>query len=361
MALSPEALPDPTVDAELIGTAPLGDGFPLQVTVVAVTYGDRWHLLERVLEAARREAAVRAIVVDNGSRRDISTLTRVRFGDFADVVRLGRNTGSAGGYRTGMARALELGAEFVLLLDDDNMLEAGCLAQLSADYLLWSHRVPASLLAVLAFRPGRQTDVAAQVPASGMRDNRSAFFGFRLSDVPFKLFRRTSVGRAWLARRPVVPHVAVAIAPYGGMFFHCSALVALGLPNEDFVLYADDTDFSYRFTRRGGRIVLATRARISDLESSWGTKADFGNTLDALLMGESDLRAYYSTRNNAYFEKWSRDSSSLKRSLNRAIYLLGLYLRAKARRRDERFKLLLEAVRDGEAGRLGEHPAFPLE
>lgn len=330
------------------------------VTVVTVTYGRRWHLLKEAVASALREGAARVVIVDNGAQEDISNLASAAYGNAVDVLKMGRNTGSAGGFKAGMARVLELGTDFVMLLDDDNQLQPGCLVRLSDSYRKWAEQVPEESLAVLAFRSDRQADVAARVPASGMSANNAAFFGFNFVDVPFKLFRRTPAGRRWISRKSPVGEVTVAIAPYSGLYFHRTALQAHGLPNENFLLYADDTDFSYRFTKSGGKIVLVTQAQLVDMELSWNVKARFSNTLDALLLGDGDFRAYYSTRNNAYFEKYSRGGAKVARAINRGMYLFALFLRAKMIGRSGRFRLLLQAVRDGEAGRLGESPMFPL-
>ena len=329
--------------------------------VVTVTYGDRWHLLRQALASARLEGFDRAVVIDNGASVDIARLAVDEFGDFVIVVIMGRNTGSAGGFKMGMQKALDLGADFVMLLDDDNEMQPGCLASLAAAHRESAGAVSLSNLAVLAYRSDRQTDVAANVPASGMEGNRAAFFGFHLLDVPFKIFRRTPMGRRWIAARPMLPRVVVAIAPYSGMYFHRSVLEVHGLPDERFFLYADDTDFSYRLTQAGGEIVLATQAKLVDLEISWNVKARFSNTFDALLLGDGDFRAFYSTRNNAYFERQAAGHFWLIRSVNRAIYLMALRARAVSAGRVARFNLLMRAIHDGEAGRLGEHPDFPLQ
>lgn len=332
------------------------------ICVVTVTYGTRWYLLREALASAQDEGIQRAVVVDNGAREDIATLAHNEFGAFVDVVTMGRNTGSAGGYKAGMQRALDLGAEYLLLLDDDNKLEAGCLDTLFRTHRACVESVPADHLAVLAYRAHWQTDVVKNVPSNGMEGNRAAFLGFDFQDVPFKFFRRTPLGRQWIARRPMLDRVTVAIAPYSGLFFHRTVPKTHGLPDERFFLYADDSDFSYRLTQANGKIVLATQAKLVDLELSWNMKARFSNTLDALLMGDGDFRAFYSTRNHAYFEGYRHANRKEKiiRRINRAVYLTALRLRALMIGRKQRWALLMKAVRDGEAGRLGEHPDYSI-
>lgn len=144
------------------------------------------------------------------------------------------------------------------------------------------------------------------------------------------------------------------------MYFHRSVLERHGLPDETFLLYADDTDFSFRLTRAGGAIILVAAAQLRDLEDSWNGKARFSDTFDALLLGEGDARAFYSTRNNACFEHRHYRAHPLIRWTNRAIYLSALRWRASMLGRQARFDLLMSAIRDGEAGQLGQHPQFPI-
>lgn len=329
--------------------------------VITVTYGVRWHLLRQALASAREEGLDRAIIVDNGAKEDIATLVQAEFGGFAEVLVMGRNTGSAGGFKAGMERALQSNAEYLLLLDDDNVLQPGCLQALQAAHSNGTKSVALQNLSVLAYRDNLYADVVANVSTSGMDGNRAAFLGFHCADVPYKIFRRTIWGKRWIAQRPALKQASLAIAPYSGMYFHRSVLVNHGLPDERFLLYADDTDFSSRLTRAGGQIVLVPQARLVDLEMSWHVKARFTNTLDALLMGDGDFRVFYSTRNNAYYEACANSNGrTFLRWVNRALYLAALQVRAIMKGRRQRFALLLRAIRDGERGRLGEHPDFPL-
>ena len=328
--------------------------------VVTVTYGRRWHLLRQALASARDEGFDLAVVVDNASDDDIGRLAREEFGSFVDVVRLARNTGSAGGFKSAMARAITLGAHYLMVLDDDNRLDAGCRAKLTAAHGRWAKSVAADRLAVQAFRE-RQRDLAAQAPSRGMHsDNPFAYFGFHWLDIPAKLLRRTALGRKRAAGRPIREEVEIDNSPYSGLYFHRSLIERIGLPDERFVLYCDDLEFSSRITRAGGKIVLVTAARLVDLEESWDRTASIGNAFDSRLIGDGDFRAFYSTRNNAYFEHFILGAPGPVRRVNRLIFFAILRWRALMHHRMARYRLLISAIRDGESGKLGEDPAFRL-
>lgn len=72
----------------------------------------------------------RTIVVDNGSREDEGAALESEFGGFIDVLRQPENLGFAGGANAGIKRALDGGAEYVLLLNNDTVVEPDFLGAL---------------------------------------------------------------------------------------------------------------------------------------------------------------------------------------------------------------------------------------
>jgi len=77
----------------------------------------------RSLEAALREFDFRLLVVDNGSRDGSVGRIRMEFPD-TDILELPSNLGYAGGNNAGFRRAEEMGAEEVLFLNNDTVVES---------------------------------------------------------------------------------------------------------------------------------------------------------------------------------------------------------------------------------------------
>jgi GT2 family glycosyltransferase len=331
-----------------------------KIVVVTVTYGNRWHLLRQAVGSARDDGASLAVIVDNAASSNIEELSAAEFGPFAHVVRNSKNLGSAGGFKRGLQTALDLGADFVLLLDDDNQIQPGCLRTLCERFREWEPRVGVSDLALLAYRPDHQADVAAGLSARRLIPGASTFFGFSIIDVPFKIWRRTSPGKKALSSGGYREHYVLQSAPYSGMFLARQALLKHDLPNEKLILYADDTEFSYRLTAAGGKIILVTDARIVDLDQSWNVKSNFSSSFDIWLIGSSESRVYYAARNHAYWELHCRKGNGAARTWNRAIFICILWARAQRLQRMARYRLLRNAIADGEACRLGEHPPYIL-
>jgi GT2 family glycosyltransferase len=59
------------------------------------------------------------LVIDNGSKEDEASLIEQEYGSFVTVLRNIENLGFAGGANVGMRRALEEGTDYVLLLNND--------------------------------------------------------------------------------------------------------------------------------------------------------------------------------------------------------------------------------------------------
>jgi GT2 family glycosyltransferase len=344
------------------GRLPLeSQGVGVRTFVVTVTYGSRRELLLKVLDSARSQGIQRAVVVDNASDWNVAGDLREIFGDWVDVTTSPRNRGSAGGFSCGMKRALELGADYLLLLDDDNVLRPCALQKLHSALARTAGDARADTSVVQAFRPGHQSDLVKGVPVGRAYPRAGSFRGFHYLDLPYKAFRR--IKRMIVRQQHVKPlseEFGVPSAPYSGLLFQRAVIERFGLPREDFLLYTDDTEFTVRITQGGGSIVLVPSAVVEDMESSWNIAAGPSkSSFDVLLDQGSDFRAYYSTRNGVYFQK-NRAAASRALLLNIWIYMFLLRCKVRSSQQRSRYELVWRAVQDGLAGRLGEHPQFPL-
>src|SRR3989304_241884 len=90
------------------------------------------------LESLRRAdyANNHVLVVDNGSEGDEATALEQEFGGFIEVIRNPANLGFAGGMNVGIRRALDAGAEYVLLLNNDVTVAGRFLGELVKDAML---------------------------------------------------------------------------------------------------------------------------------------------------------------------------------------------------------------------------------
>ena len=202
------------------------------VWAVVVTH-NRKALLSECLMAlaaqARRPDTV--LVVDNASTDGTADLVRERFPE-VELVRLPANLWSAGGFREGLSVAHEAGAGWIWLLDDDAVASPLALT---------------NLMAPLAELDG--------LPEPLLLAGRVVWDDGRLHPMNAPGFRRDDVERAVeAARRGLIP---VRSASFVSLCVNRAAIDRFGLPNEHYVIYGDDTEWTARILRRAGGYLVA--------------------------------------------------------------------------------------------------------
>lgn len=328
------------------------------LTAVTVTYGSRWSLLTQLLSYLEAAPLVDdVVVVDNGS--EYSVAERIDGVGFTKpvVVRLEENAGSAAGFARGIAVGLGREREWIWLLDDDNLPRPDALETLLACYRA-ERRVGRSadgakseLPALLALRPDRVEFVRALTTGQRLSIARNSFMAFhileRVSRGLERVFRRrtTTVDLDVCERR-----VVVDFAPYGGLLLGRGTIEAIGLPDQRFVLYADDYEYSHRITRLGGDIVLCGGAVVDDLEVSWNRRSHGPHRL--LDPASDERKIFFSVRNQVCWERTCFVTSRSVYSANILVYLAALILKGPLdglplRHVVARMRVILNAVRDG--------------
>jgi GT2 family glycosyltransferase len=315
------------------------------VCVVTVTYGQRGHLLGQVVSALEDEGVTRLVIVDNGCDWNIAAWSREFPSIDIDVLQLPENIGSAGGFKAGIERGLELGATLVWLLDDDNRPEPGALGSLLQQYEQLQGKYDASALAVCSFR----VKIQQHLLSTWREDQYGKFFRVNIRDLPRRLRLRFLPGTVEQTTDEVIPR---AHAPYGGLLLHRAVVERIGYPNEEFVVYSDDLEYTERLTASGGYLGVVLRSRIQDLEPPGHDKRLERKIVFPTLSKGDDLTVFYAARNHAYLDYRSGAKSKLY-PVNRSLYLALLFIVALLRGRLHRFRLIISAIRDGESGRLG--------
>lgn len=330
-----------------------------RTSLVTLTYGDRFNYLHTLVSRSLESPLIdRVIIVSNASVAPLHNLCEKWPGQ-VQVIYLEHNTGSANGYSVGIQAALDAGAEYIWLMDDDNAPTINAIEVLHSRLHQREQIDGRDKAAVLGFRPTHQADIAAGVPERFAIQRRSSFFGFHIAQLPYKIWRRLPWGRPQKSG-VTPPMVQLPFATYGGLLAHRDLYKRIGLPLDALKLYADDSEYTWRITANGGRIFLVPEALLDDLEDSWNIKARTSNVYESYLLGGSDLRAYYGARNQAWFDKNVWASSPLVYRLNRWTFFLLLRLIAKRCDAGQRLSLIETAIRDGEAGVLGLNRSYPL-
>jgi GT2 family glycosyltransferase len=192
----------------------------------------------------------RTVCVDNGSADRTADAVRSEFPDVA-LIETGANLGFAGGNNAGIRHALEQGAEWVVLLNNDAVLAADAIEAFEA--------------------------VAREHPRAGVLGGKVLF-----DDPPDRIWfagqrfnaRLGYSGRPRGFGKPDGPRyddvVPVQRAVGALMAVSRPAIEAAGLMDEDLFAYVEDVDWCLRTREAGYEVLLAPGARAWHSVSSSG-------------------------------------------------------------------------------------------
>ena len=259
------------------------------------------------------------VVVDNGSTDGGPDAVAAEFPEVT-LIRLGENRGFAGGVNTGMEAALESGADAVLLLNNDAVVDAGFLEPL-----------------VEAVEPGVGAACAQILDADG---SRIWYAGAAYDPRRGHQGRHTGYGQP-----PLPPN----LAPYetdracgGAMLVPRSALELVGPIDETLFAYAEDVDWSLRAHDAGLRIVVVPASVVRHRVSASTGGASSPDSL------------YYALRNGLTVAERAAPLGTLgtlRRRAEAAAAFAVQALRSPARGRA--LHAVVDGLRDAARGRLG--------
>ncbi|MDR3723201.1 MAG: glycosyltransferase [Terracidiphilus sp.] len=334
----------------------------MEITAVTVTYGNRGNLVEKCLVAVLSNGACRAVVVNNGGKSPITENMKEKYGKRIICVERNTNGGSAAGYYDGITSAISSGAEYIMLLDDDNCVKEQTIMKLKQTFTKLCSQESLDGICVLGNRYVQNGMEVLAKNSKSRRKRGDAFLEFHLSDKFDKAYRMLTSrikSQKEEGKKQKVKLIPRSSAPYGGLMFHKSLIDRFGLPDRRFVLYQDDLEFTSRVVSGGGKIWMDTEAQIEDIEMSWHVSDKRLTKIETWLCSGSDLRVYYTARNMAYLETYGHRPSGM-RKLNKAVYISLLFCLAVIMKKLKRFRLILSAVQRGEKGILGFDSKYPL-
>lgn len=235
------------------------------VAVVVLNWNGARDTVECLESLARLGYAnTRVVVVDNGSTDDsVRTIRQQHPG--IELLETGRNLGYAGGNNAGLRHALDMGAQFVLILNNDTCVAADLLDRLvqAAQY----HPEAGVLSARILYSERPHTvwfDGAKWDDASG----RMRWPGKNADD----------------SQLPDAVH-ASDYASGAAMLLRAETIREVGYLDEAFFLVWEEADWCFRARKSGWQCLVVPQARVwHKVGSSFGTEA-------------SPLRTYFSVRN----------------------------------------------------------------
>ena len=206
------------------------------------------------------------IVVDNASRDDSMDLLHKRYDNDAriELIALEDNYGFSYANNVGIRRAMEKGADYVLLLNNDTEIEAGMLMRLDE----CAKRHPGSMI----------------VPKIYYSDCRDVIWSAGGKVSP--LIRKVShIGVNQVDGGQFEEEIEIEFATGCALLIPKGVIEKAGLLDEDFFLYYEDTEYSFRLTGMGISIYYCPKAVMYHKVGASTKGAD------------SPLCAYYIARN----------------------------------------------------------------
>ncbi|PPK97751.1 GT2 family glycosyltransferase [Kineococcus xinjiangensis] len=280
--------------------------------VAVVVAHDRRELLLAGLAAlagqTRRPDAV--VVVDNASSDGSAGAVEAArdslgFGAALEVLRLERNTGGAGGFAAGLARAVRAhAADLVWLMDDDTVPRREALAAALAAREAVPGEPPAVVASRVVWTDGREH------PMNTPR-------------------RRPRASRDELTAAAAAGGTPVRSASFVAILVDAAAVRADGLPVADFFLWNDDFEYTTRLLRRRRGLAVAASTVEHRTRVFGGTDADPGERF--VLEVRNKLWTYLRCRTlepvelalygGSTLRRWAR---TIARSQRRGVLLRGL-------------------------------------
>ncbi|MDX2069004.1 MAG: glycosyltransferase [Haliscomenobacter sp.] len=334
----------------------------ISISVLIVTYGNRWHFLKQVLESVCNEPIINGIIlVNNAVDYDLSQKlkeSRLCSNLAIETINLPTNQGSAGGIKIGLELALTLNIDFLYILDDDNIITPSTVGNLlNAYYNLESKLLP---LALFSYREGSSPffrDIARGINPKYLYNKKNNFAGFSLQHLLSNKYRKWFLDPK--LGSSLIPIVKIPIAPWSGLLFPITTIQKMGLPMEEYYLYADDTEYTYRITKTGGSIWMVTDSIVKDLEISWGFQQRKNKFIHIPILENTGFRVYYTIRNLVHFSKHNLVNNQFLFLLNGVLFTCYLFSAALFLRKLGAFVIYWKAIQDGLKGNLG--PRFDVK
>lgn len=257
-----------------------------KVIAVVVTY-NRKELLKEAIEALLMQSYknLEILVVDNASTDGTKEMITKNYTEKGiHYYNTNNNIGGAGGFNYGISIAMNLGCDYLWLMDDDTIAENDSLDNLIS-------------------------------AASVLNDD----FGFlssyvKYTDGTFCLMNRQRVDRFdWINDCDLLDNGLLRLerATFVSFFVRSEVVKNVGLPIKEFFIWGDDTEYSYRISKKYKSYFVKDSIVVHKMKNNLNTNNK------SLLEDESERveRYYYNFRNKFYISKKNGTTDIIKNIL----------------------------------------------
>lgn len=292
----------------------------MQIGIIILNWNGQhntFRCLESLEGARNSEIQTHTIVIDNGSSVDPGTELERRFPE-VDYVRLDKNIGFAAGCNLGARRALASGADFVLFLNNDTVVQSNLLSSLIQSFTINQNLGLVSPLI-------RTTSNSAVIEFAG------GYLNYALGRFkPSQLEAEETVLRK------------CDYASGCCLLINRKAVDEVGLFDEKFFAYFEDTDLSIRAAKKGFTVACRVDTSIAHIGSATTRSGSIQGTT-------SPMKHYLVARNRIMLIRKHAPFGSrlvffgITQPLAAIYYLLGFTVR----RRPNKARAFLLGIYDG--------------
>ena len=291
-----------------------------RVTVVVVVYGPRWSFLKQVADACLADSQVKTfVIVDNGCHdTDAMQEYAKRHGNRVVILSQGKNLGYSRAVSKGILYARDTDCDFVFILDDDSVPEAGAI-----DHFMTN----------LQFFEGKKVIlVGNRVDVPG---NKDIFTARPLQDRPprgtiFEVFSwrkfinacKLVLGIKPRTDNPYIPIIPTEAFVTGGTFLPIEVVRAVEPLDPSMFLYGGDLDYAWRIRKLGYQSYACARPIIHDVDMTFPS---YGDHIFGLFNPKTPAyKVYDRMRNSVRISRKHSDQSLGVLIANVVVWYIGL-------------------------------------
>ena len=234
------------------------------------------------------------VFVDNGSQKNDSQIIKEKYPNIISL-RNDKNLGFAGGYNVGIRFSLDHNPEYIFIVNNDVVLAPNVLSTL-----------------VNAFNHNKNTGVVSPIIYHHNKPNQLWSAGGKISKLTLDMVDNHGRGNVFfdIVERDFLSGCA--------MMLKVEVLKIVGLFDEDYYLYYEDYDLSFRIKQAGYKQLLVPQARIWHKVSK--TSGGEDNPIERYYMARSSILFYRKhARPNQWFLIIPHRIGSAIRTLSRLI------------------------------------------
>lgn len=233
------------------------------------------------------------------------------------------NIGGAGGFYSGTKAAFELGADWIVLMDDDGRM---------LDEFTLEHLLAVAERLYQQNRANKKLFVNALVQQGDM--------------LSFKMGSKYTVQQALDASKDGL--LEGEANPFNGTLVSRELVAEIGYPNKEFFIKGDEVDYKQRTLEVGGYIVTVVDARYVHPRPETHERTVLGKKVPFFV--ETPWKEYYAARNFTYIYKAKKQYKGIAFEL---IFVKLLAIFSMKCNKLKTIKMLKRGVIDGWRGRLG--------